>query len=145
MTRKKKGRYWYGTDLADLQDEIVRYSQAEAEASRFATARCECGGDTFRLASDEEAGAARRTCVACATEVLMGDSDEYVADATLEEHVCVCDGDAFAITTGVGLYEGSDDVRWVYLGCWCRKCQLIGVFADWSCESGEAGVFLGKC
>lgn len=91
MAKKKKGKYWYGTELADLQSEIKRYSKPEVEASKFSTSQCICGSNQFRLASDEDAGAAKRTCVKCGDEKLMGDSDEYAADANFEEHSCICE------------------------------------------------------
>ena len=74
----------------------------------------------------------------------MGDSESFAADATLEAHECVCDGEAFELSSGVALYEGSNDVRSYYIGCRCSRCDLTGVFADWKCEAGDADEFLGK-
>ena len=145
MTVSKKGRYWYGTDDSDAQAAIARFSQLnQYEAVKFSAASCTCGGTTFKLESDEEAGAARRTCTGCGAIKLMGDSADYAADAQFDNHLCVCDAETFAITSGVALYAESNDVRWYYIGCRCRACSLIGVFADWKCEGGDADAFLAE-
>ena len=141
----KKGSYRYGTENADIQFEIVRYSQKnEYEAVRFSQATCTCGGILFSLESDEHEGVAKRICATCGTESFMGDSAEYAAEAALESHICVCNYAYFAIMSGVALYPESDDVRWYYIGCRCASCQLVGVFADWKSESGNAVAFLAK-
>lgn len=143
MTLTRRGRFWYGSTPEDTQVEVRRYSVGNGyEAVKFAASVCACGGRTFRLETDENEGVARRTCTACGTSQLMGDSDEYAEDATLEPHVCVCDAAAFELMSGVALYEGSNDVRWYYIGCQCAACHLTGVFADWKCEAGDADVFL---
>ena len=143
MALKKVGKYWYGDGPDDVRTEIVRYSKLNGYvAERFAESACTCGARAFRLESDEEAGAARRTCTACGTVQLMGDSAEYADEADLDFHSCICEAEAFELQSGVALYEGSQDVRWYYLGCRCVACRLVGVYADWKCEAGDAGEFL---
>lgn len=143
MTLKKKGKYWYGATREDTKVELVRYSKSNVyEAVKFNQSTCACGSDAFRLASDEEAGAARRCCAACGATQWMGDSASYAADAQLEDHECVCGRGVFQLLSGVALYEASNDVRWYYIGCRCIDCQLVGVFADWKCEAGDADAFL---
>lgn len=145
MTASKKDGYWYGTENSDIRAEIARYSRLnQYEAVKFCPAICACGGDTFKLETDEEAGAAKRVCAECAAAKLMGDSADYASDATFENHICVCDNEHFAIISGVALYAESNDVRWYYIGCRCRSCNLIGVFADWKCEGGDADAFLAE-
>ncbi|SEF32128.1 hypothetical protein ABL840_24745 [Variovorax sp. NFACC27] len=143
MALRKKGRYWYGDGPEDTQVEVQRYSKSNAYvATRFAASACTCGHRSFRLESDEEAGAARRTCTACGGVHLMGDSAEYADEAELEGHECVCGEETFELLSGVTLYTDSNDVRWYYLGCRCTSCSLVGVFADWKCEGGDADAFL---
>ena len=143
MALKKKGRYWYGDGPEDTQAEIQRYSKANKyPATRFAASACICGHRVFGLESDEETGAARRTCTACGNVHLMGDAAEYADEAEFEGHECVCGEESFELLSGVALYAESNDVRWYYLGCRCTSCSLVGVFADWKCEGGDAGVFL---
>jgi hypothetical protein len=143
MALKKKGKYWYGTEVADLQAEMLRFSRLnEQVAAKFAESACACGGRIFKLDSDEDEGAAKRTCTACATPHLMGDSAEYADEAEFDNHECACGAEEFQLLSGVALYEGSDDVRWYYIGCLCKACSLVGVFAHWKCEGGDADAFL---
>ncbi len=145
MTLAKRDGYWYGTTAADAQAELARYARANGyPATRSRSCACVCGHDTFRLESDEDAGVAKRTCAACGVAAWMGDSAAYAAEAHVEAHECVCDADVFELTCGVSLYAGSNDVRWFYIGCRCVRCQLVGVFADWKCEAGDADAFLAS-
>ncbi|BEP36183.1 hypothetical protein GmRootV59_31560 [Variovorax sp. V59] len=143
MALTKKGRYWYGSGPDDTRAELLRYSKANAcPATRFAESVCACGHRAFRLETDEDAGAARRTCLACGTVQLMGDSAEFADEAEFGGHECVCAAESFELLSGVALYSDSSDVRWYYLGCRCTACNLVGVFADWKCEAGDAEAFL---
>lgn len=131
----KRGKYRYGDSQGDLREEITRYSKAnEYAAHHFADAVCRCGNQTFRLRLDDDEGAAVRTCAACAGEHPIGDSDEFLAEAELSECACSCGGEQFEITVGVSVYDDSDDVRWLYLGCRCPSCGLVAVYGDWKNE-----------
>ncbi|MDH6593975.1 hypothetical protein M2165_003864 [Variovorax sp. TBS-050B] len=143
MPLRKKGRYRYGDGPEDIRTEVERYSKSNAyPATRFAASACACGHHVFSLESDEEAGAARRICTACGHVHLMGDSADYADEAEFGAHSCVCGEEAFELLSGVALYADSNDVRWLYIGCRCTQCSLVGVFADWKSESGDADAFL---
>lgn len=145
MTLSKRGDYWYGDTTDDLRLEITRYSDQNGyKAKAFASSVCSCGSKIFRLESDENEGVAKRVCGTCGASHLMGDSTEHVEGAKLEDHICVCDGVKFELESAVALYDESNDVRWYYLGCRCPTCSLVGVFADWKCEGGDATAFLAK-
>jgi hypothetical protein len=145
MTLTRRGTSSYGTEQADIADEITRYSRrAGYRAEHFAQAVCACGGTTFHLALDDNEGAAMRRCSGCAVEHPIGDSDQFLEDAELEECACPCGGEVFEITVGVSLYEGSEDVRWLYLGCRCPACQLTAVYGDWKNEFNGFRALLGK-
>ena len=135
MALEKRGEYRYGDSQADIREELVRYSKLNAYVAHyFADAVCKCGGKLFRLLLDDTEGAAVRVCTGCATEHPIGDSDEYLDDAELQECACPCGGEKFEITVGVSLYDDSEDVRWLYLGCRCPKCALTAVYGDWKNE-----------
>ena len=135
MALTKHGEYRYGDSQADIQEELVRYSKLNGYiAQHFANASCTCSGAIFRLALDDDAGAAVRTCIACKSQHPIADSGDYLDDAQLEECACPCGGEEFEITVGVSLYEESDDVRWLYLGCRCPRCGLTAVYGDWKNE-----------
>lgn len=145
MTLQKKGKYWYGTTPEDIEAQLVAYStRNKYVAVKFSRSACACGNRSFTLETDEDAGAARRTCVRCGAVHLMGDSYEYASEAEFERHSCICDAEAFELLSGVALYADSNDVRWYYIGCRCTSCELVGVFADWKCEAGDADAFLRK-
>jgi hypothetical protein len=135
MSLVKRGQSWFGDAQADIHAELLRYSRLNGYAAKhFSDALCACGGRTFRLRLDDTEGAAIRVCVACGREHPIGDSAEYLAEAELEECECPCGGDSFEITAGVALYEGSEDVRWFYLGCRCPACGLTACYGDWKNE-----------
>jgi hypothetical protein len=134
MTLKKRGKYYYGDNQADIREEVLRYSKFEYVAHHFADAICECGGKLFQLALDDRQGAALRKCVGCGIEHPMGDSANYLHVAKLEIRIYICGADQFEITVGVSLYDDSEDVRWLYVGCRCPKCGLTGVYGDWKNE-----------
>lgn len=148
MTLKRKGKYWYGDDTADLRAEVMRYSGLnEYAATRFGVPVCTCGGERFHLRSDEEAGVVERTCADCGATQWMGDSAEFAENAELDSHACVCDAEAdvFELAPAVHLYVDSNDVRWFYVGCRCPACGLVGVYVDYKCKGGDADAFLANC
>lgn|GEM_PF-230793 len=135
MALRKQGKWRYSDSQADIRAEIVRYSKLnEHLAEQFADAVCKCGGRLFVLRMDDTVGAAVRKCVGCGEEHAIGDSGEYLTEAELQAYECVCLENVFEITVGVSLYEDSEDVRWLYVGCRCPQCGLTGVYGDWKSE-----------
>jgi hypothetical protein len=131
----KRGQYWYGDGRKDVHSEIERYSERNGYlAQHFADSVCSCGSQIFRLWLDESEGAAVRQCSKCGAQHPIGDSGEYLEDAVLEECGCPCGSDDLEISVGVALYENSEDVRWLYLGCRCHQCNLTAVYGDWKNE-----------
>lgn len=146
MASVKKGKYWYGESIDDVKEQVRTFSKGNGyPASKFSESICECGGKEFHLESDEEEGVARRSCVICSKAMFMGgDGAIFACRASLEEHLCVCDSSVFQLLSGVSLYPQSNDVRWYYIGCRCSGCGLVGVFAEWKCDSGDADEFLSS-
>jgi hypothetical protein len=134
MALKKRGQYYYGDNQADIRNEILRYSKKAYLAQHFTDAVCPCGKNIFHLALDDNEGAAIRICVACKNEHPIGDSEEYLEEAELENCACICGNEEFEISAGVSLYKDSEDVKWLYLGCRCTKCGLTAVYGDWKNE-----------
>lgn len=134
MALVKKGKHWHGDAQADIQSELIRYSEKNYPAQHFAEAVCTCGSHAFRLCVDDTEGAAVRACTICGAEHPIGDSEEYLADAELEECECPCGRRTFEITIGVALYDGSEYVRWIYIGCRCLECGLTACYGDWKNE-----------
>jgi hypothetical protein len=135
MALIKRGTYRYSDDQSDVREEILRYSKLNGYVvHHFADAACSCGGKVFVLLLDGNEGAAVRKCAVCNSEHPIGDSGEYLKDAELEVCACPCGGEKFEITVGVSLYENSEDVRWLYLGCRCPSCGITAVYGDWKNE-----------
>lgn len=145
MALTKKGKRWYGDDQADIRAVLVRYAEGNGyPAHHFADARCRCGSRRFRLDLDETEGVAVRTCEGCGDAHPIGDSDEFLDDADPARCECTCGDDRFEIAAGVSLYEGSEDVRWVYLGCRCPACGLTACYGDWKIGGGDYREWLGR-
>jgi hypothetical protein len=135
MALKKRGNHRYGDSPADIRAEVLRYSKVnEYVAQHFADAVCKCGGKVFGVALDDAEGVAIRICAACKTEHPIGDSAEYMMDADPGMCACPCGHEEFEVTVAVSLYEDSEDVKWLYLGCRCPKCGLTAVYGDWKNE-----------
>ena len=145
MGLRKRGRFWYGDSQTDIRDEIVRFGKLnEYVPTRFADARCSCGCFVFRLQLDEAAGAAVRVCTGCSRSHPIGDSEEYLSDAELEECECPCGGEQFEITAGVHLYADSQSVKWLYVGGRCPACGLKAVYGDWKNEFEDVSELLAR-
>lgn len=145
MALRKRGKWWYGENQADIRGEILRYSKGnEYVAHHYADAVCSCGGHLFQLRMDEGEGAAIRGCVSCRKEHPIGDSADYLDQAELQAYRCVCEKDLFEITIGVSLYDDSEDVRWLYVGCRCPECGLTGVYGDWKNEFNDYRQLLAR-
>ena len=53
----------------------------------------------------------------------------------LEGGQCVCGKSHFENSVGVSVYKGTEDVRWLYVGCRCVACGLMGCYGEWKNES----------
>jgi hypothetical protein len=136
IQRTKQG-LGYADAQADIPDELRHYSdhgEGSYTPQHFADAVCRCGRREFLLRTDDEAGVAVRVCGTCGHEHAIGDSADYLDEAELDDHECLCGSPLFEITVGVHLYRGSQDVRWLYLGCRCPACGLAGCYGDWKNE-----------
>lgn len=142
---KKKGNYYYGETQNDIKESIINYSKKNGyKAEHFQDAVCLCGNKTFNLELDDDQGVAIRICNKCTNEHPIADSEEYLEEAELQPSICICEEEEFEITVGLALYENSEDVRWLYLGCRCIKCGLVGVYGDWKNEYNGYRELLSK-
>ena len=143
MTIDKSGKFWKGTDAADLDEFVPAFAAGGYAVERMVHSRCaECGGTTFALRADDEEGYADRRCAACNRVVHMLDSAEYVDDAHPEECACPCGGEEFCrglAMVDVANAEGSRmgrEVKWVSIGARCARDGRLGVCADWKIDYG---------
>ena len=135
MAIRKQGKFRYADSQADIRDELIRYGKTVGYVpAHFRDVTCACSSKLFRLAIDDDAGAAVRICAGCDQEHPIGDSADYLDEAEPGECECPCGCGAFELTVGVALYPESDDVRWIYLGCRCPECGLTACYGDWKNE-----------
>lgn len=130
-----------------LKSQIVEYSTKNAYvAEHFTTPKCgACGCETFTIVMNENEGVAARICTSCNAEHGIGDSDDFIDDVEEVYPIeCTCGANQFKIMAGVALYDGSEDVRWFYLGCECVSCGLSGVYGDWKNEFNGFRELLGR-
>ena len=139
MSITKKDEFFYGTEQGDIREVLADYAKEnDYEIHQFKEVVCTCGNNTFTLDIDDNEGVAGRICTACEDEHLMLDGEDYVDDAELYQATCNCEAEALEITIGVSLYKNKKDltknVRWLYIGCRCPECHLMGCYADWKNE-----------
>lgn len=135
MALTKRGKWHYGESAADLRTLLIQVGKANGyEAHHFAEPVCSCGSTVFKLFLDDESGCAVRVCAACDDEHPVGDSADFLDEAELEQAQCPCEQEVFELCVAVSLYEDSDDVRWLYLGCRCPACGVTELYGDWKNE-----------
>lgn len=131
MSIDTTGKWWLGSEPADIREYLVAYTQDGYPVSDFRLAKCSCGSDIFNMATDDDEGVAKRTCVTCASEHFICDSEEFQEDAKLEEFSCIeCGSKQANIGVGFSLYDDGE-IRWLYVGARCVACGILGCFADW--------------
>ncbi|MCP3061681.1 hypothetical protein LXT21_23110 [Myxococcus sp. K38C18041901] len=132
MALTKKGEYSYGDSRADIRPELERFSKENGyPVERLDELLCPCRHDRLHLLIDETEGAAVQCCVKCEHEVPIGDSEEFLEEAELEQAECPCGNGAFEMVLGTAFYKGTTQSRWVYVGCRCPECGLTACYGDW--------------
>ncbi|MEM9632039.1 MAG: hypothetical protein AAGA50_11985, partial [Pseudomonadota bacterium] len=115
---------------SELRNEIERYSELNGcKISKFEVVTCHCGGNDFKLFSDDQNGAAFATCASCGNTEDIWNSQKYTEKPL--QNICRCGQEELALALGLSTYSNSDDIRWVYVGAHCKICRLSGVYVDW--------------
>lgn len=132
MTIETTGKWWVGSEPADIKGFLEAYTEEEYPATEFRLAKCSCGSIDFSLEADDSEGCAKRACVKCGTDHFICDSEEYWEDAEPEKWKCVeCKSKATNIGVGFSLYNDKKAIRWLYVGVRCSNCGVLGCFAGW--------------
>lgn len=96
----------------------------------------------FRVRFDRNEGFAERRCIACASKVLMLDSADAREEARPKKWRCAeCKSAECNLGVAFSMI-GPETVRWVYLGCRCTSCGVLGCFADWKIMYGPSAALL---
>ena len=132
MTIDTSGKWWKGSDPHDIEEYLQALSSGSYSINEFRLARCKCGSERFLLESDSDESVARRTCSECGKVHFVCDSGEFWEDADPQKYTCVtCKSKEANIGVGFALYDDKTAVHWVYVGCRCAKCGVLGCMADW--------------
>ena len=145
MTIDKSGKFWKGTDAADLDEFVPAFAAGGYAIERVVHSRCaDCDGRTFALRVDDEEGYSDRRCAACGRVFHMLDSAEYIDDASPEECACPCGGEKFELAVGYAMTDVANadgsaagrEVKWVSIGARCVQDGTLGVYASWKIDYG---------
>jgi hypothetical protein len=136
---ERRGEYWYGDSAADIRALLARDRPGSDPVVVFEDAICDCGGKVFSVQIDDEYHEAAWFCRDCDAQYLFHTRNIdgfYEGDPEADTECCNCPctdrgGSYFEITVGASLYEPSDVVRWVYIGCRCVACRRTGYLAEW--------------
>ena len=96
-----------------LFDALIDYAKGSYPVQVIAAPRCGvpgCRGEAFRLAVDDNEGAAVRTCALCQTAHPIADSAYYLDGAALEDCTCPCGKDVFSLRVGVPISDLARDM-----------------------------------
>ncbi len=133
MSVDTSGKWWVDSDPSDIAEFLEAYSSDSGYKTEvFRLSRCKCGSVQFLLEADDNEGTARRSCVKCKAEHFICDSGEYWEDSEPEKWRCVeCKSIHTNVGVGFSLYPEDKEVKWLYVGCRCAKCGVLGCFAGW--------------
>jgi hypothetical protein len=77
--------------------------------------------------------------VKCQREHFICDSKEFWEEASPQHWACIeCDSERTNVGVGFSFYPDSRDVKWLYVGCRCAKCGVLGCFAGWKVGYGDS-------
>ena len=133
MAIDKSGERWSGSHAGDIDEYLRAYTADGYPADRFVHARCECGGDRFRVRADADEGCAARDCVSCGRVALVCDSDEIWDEAEPHAVECPCGRDVFELAVGFS-HRDDGTIRWITVGVRCVECGVLAAPAEWKID-----------
>ena len=80
--------------------------------------------------SDDKEGGCGISCSECDEGISVEGSADYMKD--IGQNTCTCGSEDLYVMVAKSYYQDSYDVRWVYVGGMCPKCNLAGVYVDWN-------------
>ncbi|MEU5784580.1 hypothetical protein [Micromonospora lupini] len=123
-----------GDNFTDLADYLREYQPGGYPVAQLKEMVCEqCGGKTFAVLADDEAGCAQARCLTCGDDVLIADSSDHWQDADPEECACPCGGETFQVAVGFAL-RADGEVRWISVALRCTQDGTLGVYTDWKID-----------
>lgn len=147
MAIDDSGKWWIGSEAADIEPYLVAYTQSEGAypITAYRAVSCSCGSDRFLLERAREV--TRRICAACGYSGFIcretEDWEEAEAEESVETYLCVeCGSPAAQIGVGFAGYEplDLDAVKWFFVGVRCAECGILGCFNDGKIGRGPAAL-----
>jgi hypothetical protein len=134
MSIDTSGKWWVGTNPEDIKGYVEAYASRGYKMDEFRLAKCACGSGDFHLDADDTEGVAKRTCTKCSQQHFLCDSEEFAEEAEFEHWCCECGSEVTNIGVGFSLRKKDGEIRWLYVGCRCAKCGILGCFAGWKID-----------
>lgn len=136
MTIDTTGKWWKGTEFADVETYLRELEPGGYAVDRVIAARCSCGGTTFSLSVDQDEELAQTTCATCGRVGFVSDSEEHWSDASPQAMKCPSKHSEFEVGLGLCLRDDEDGpwVRWMSLGTRCVRCGTLGSPVDWKSD-----------
>jgi hypothetical protein len=106
VTINTSGKWWVGSEAADIADYLKAYKAEGYEVQETRTCKCNCGSTAFELEADRDEGCAQRTCVVCHEKHFICDSAEFWEEARPESWKCTeCRSNACNLGVGFSLRD----------------------------------------
>ena len=116
MAIDKSGKWWVGSEPADLQEYLTAYtdSQCAYAATSYRPVVCSCGSERFLL--DRAGSVTRRTCPACGQFKMVcrkvEDWEESEAEEGVEPYSCIdCASHEANVMVGFANYDDAPGTR----------------------------------
>ena len=132
MTIDKSGKWWKGSSPEDLNDYLKEFSGDSYPIDRFALLHCQCDSTMFAIEIDEDEECGKGICSTCGESNFIADSQENWGTVAPRKYECIeCHSKEANIGLGFALTEDHEAVKWIFLGCRCAKCGVLGCMIDW--------------
>ena len=126
------GKWWKGSEPKDLKEYLEALSADQYPIDIFTLRKCECGSDAFQIEVDDDEGCAKTTCSKCRQPSFLADSEEYWSSDSPRTYKCIeCSLDRANVGLGFALTTDRNCIQWVYIGCRCSACGVLGCMIDW--------------
>ncbi len=138
-TNSVDNEFRYGSGSPDIAAYLQDYSADCYPVDVTKAVAClKCGSEVFTVMLDPNGGVIQVKCESCGHARFLLDSEEYWQESEPHEVSCPkCNGNQFNLSIGL-MHRDDGSIKWVYAGCRCVKCSLLGCLADWKMNYGPA-------
>jgi len=131
MTIDKSGIWWKGSSTKDIAPYLKELYADSYPINEHRLSVCSCGSEVFFLHWIPDEGAVRRTCARCGEKHFVCDSEENWEGRPKRFKCSECKSAEANFGVSFSLYDDRSAIRWIYTGCRCTTCGVLGSFADW--------------